>query len=135
MTTTMFDDPGPVLRESLPRRPPRAGSRNRNERSRSELMSDPFEQLGLPSDADEAEIRRRYLELVRENSPDRAPERFAEIHAAYEAVRDPARRLEGQALRDPCQADSLESVEARLRERLRDARIPVSVLVAWADSA
>jgi curved DNA-binding protein CbpA len=98
-------------------------------------MRDPFEELGLPSDADEAQIRRRYLELVREFPPDRAPERFAEIHAAYEQVRDPARRLKARILEIHPRSDSLESVEARLRERLRDARIPVSVLVAWADSA
>jgi curved DNA-binding protein CbpA len=98
-------------------------------------MIDPFEQLGLPSEADEAQIRRRYLELVRDNPPDRAPERFADIHAAYEEVRDPARRLRARLLEFHAKADSLESVEARLRERLRDTRIPVSVLVAWADSA
>jgi curved DNA-binding protein CbpA len=98
-------------------------------------MKDPFEQLGLPSDADEAQIRRRYLELVREYPPDRAPERFAELHAAYEAVRDPARRLEARILEIEAKTDSLEVIEARLRERLRDARIPVSLLVAWADSA
>lgn len=98
-------------------------------------MNDPFEQLGLPSDAGEAEIRRRYLELVREHPPDRSPDRFAEIHAAYEAVRDPALRLKARLLEIRAKADSLESIEARLRDRLRDARIPVSVLVSWADSA
>ncbi len=42
-------------------------------------MIDAYETLGLPNDADEAQIRTRYLELVREFPPDRAPERFAEI--------------------------------------------------------
>ena len=45
-------------------------------------MNDPYVQLGLPPSADETEIRRRYLELVRQFPPDRAPERFAEIRAA-----------------------------------------------------
>ena len=40
-------------------------------------MNDPYETLGLSPDAGESEIRRRYLELVREFPPDRAPERFA----------------------------------------------------------
>ena len=57
-------------------------------------MSDPYEVLGLPRQADEAEIRRRYLELVRQFSPDRAPTEFAAIRAAYDAVRDPALRLD-----------------------------------------
>src|SRR4051812_27039294 len=98
-------------------------------------MKDPFEQLGLPPDADLAQIRRRYLELVRENPPDREPERFAEIHAAYEAVRDPARRLEARIFDFDTKTDLLEVIEGRLREKLRDARIPVSLLVTWADSA
>ena len=55
-------------------------------------MIDPYEQLGLPPSADETEIRQHYLELVRQFPPDRAPERFAEIRAAYDALRDPVSR-------------------------------------------
>ena len=62
-------------------------------------MSDPYEVLGLADDADEAEIRRRYLELVRQSPPDREPERFAAVRAAYDEVRDPVRRLEAQLFR------------------------------------
>jgi len=57
---------------------------------------DPFVILGLPREATEAEIRARYLELVKEFPPDRAPGRFREIRAAFEAAKDPlviARRL------------------------------------------
>ena len=36
-------------------------------------MSDPYEVLGLPRTADEAETRPRYLELVRQFPPDRDP--------------------------------------------------------------
>jgi curved DNA-binding protein CbpA len=46
-------------------------------------VDDHFETLGLTRDSSEAEIRQRYLELVRAFSPERAPERFAAIHAAY----------------------------------------------------
>ena len=42
-------------------------------------MTDPYEVLGLPRFADETEIRKRYLELVRQFSPDRDPVRFTEI--------------------------------------------------------
>ena len=34
-------------------------------------MSDPYEVLGLPGDADDETIRRRYLELVRQFTPER----------------------------------------------------------------
>jgi curved DNA-binding protein CbpA len=98
-------------------------------------MSDPYEQLGLSPGADDATIRKRYLELVRQFSPDQAPERFAEIHAAYDTLRDPAKRIEARVLDLDSKAHSLESITAQLQERLRDSRFPVSLLVSWADSA
>lgn len=58
--------------------------------------TDPFAVLGLTNQAGEEEIRTRYLELVRQYPPDRAPDRFREIREAYEAAKDPlmiAKRL------------------------------------------
>jgi curved DNA-binding protein CbpA len=97
-------------------------------------MTDPHETLGLTPDAGEAEIRRRYLELVREFPPDRAPERFAAIHTAYEELRDPARRLQSQIFRCETTVDSLEALSADLRRRLRTARLSVDSLLNLADS-
>src|SRR4051794_11161609 len=96
-------------------------------------MSDPYEVLGLPRHASEEEIRRRYLELVRENPPDRAPERFAAVRAAYDAVRDPIRRLEAQ-LFEIRSGDSLEAIASDVRARLLGARIPLDTLLALAES-
>lgn len=50
---------------------------------------DPFEILGLPQGSNEERVRARYLELVKLHPPERDPERFREIHRAYEAARDP----------------------------------------------
>jgi len=97
-------------------------------------MNDPYDVLELTSDASEAEIRRRYLELVREFPPDRAPERFAAVHAAYEALRDPARRLRSQLFQSETTADSLDTLAADLRRRLRHARLPVASLLNLADA-
>src|SRR5271156_346335 len=97
-------------------------------------MNDPYEVLELKPDADETEIRQRYLELVRANPPDQAPERFAEIHAAYASLRDPAERLHTQIFGLAAKADSFESIATLLRARMRDARLPVDTLLAWADS-
>lgn len=97
-------------------------------------MNDPYETLGLGPEAGETEIRRRYLELVREFPPDRAPERFAEVHAAYEALRDPARRLETQLFTWETKHDSLEALAADLRGRLRRVRLPVATLLELAES-
>ncbi len=49
--------------------------------------------LGLSPGASTAEIRQRYLQLVRANPPGRAPERFQKITAAYEALKDERTRV------------------------------------------
>ena len=95
-------------------------------------MSDPYAVLGLPMHAGEAEIRQRYLELVRQHPPDQAPERFAAIRAAYDEVRDPRRGLETR-LFATSSSDSLEAIAADLRGRLTAARLPLDVLLSLAD--
>jgi curved DNA-binding protein CbpA len=96
-------------------------------------MNDPYRVLELTPDASESEIRRRYLELVRAFPPDRAPERFAAIHAAYAALRDPASRLSEQLFGLEPKNASFESITADLHARLRELRVPVDVLLSWAD--
>jgi curved DNA-binding protein CbpA len=49
---------------------------------------DPYGVLGIDDDADDDAIRRRYLELVKEFPPERHPERFAAVRAAYERLKD-----------------------------------------------
>ena len=56
-------------------------------------MTDPYAILGLPADSDDDAIRRRYLELGRQFSPEQAPERFAAVRAAYERLRGRDTRL------------------------------------------
>lgn len=95
-------------------------------------MSDPFAVFGLPPESSEAEVRRRYLQLVREHPPDRAPQRFAEIHAAYEQLRNPVVRVEAKL--DLIEsAGSLADLIADVRGRLRATRIPTQTLLALAE--
>jgi curved DNA-binding protein CbpA len=98
-------------------------------------MSDPYEVLGLPRSADEGEIRKRYLEQVRQYPPDRDPSRFAEVRAAYEQLRDPVRRLEGQ-LFEIDSGETIAVIANDLRSRLRDRlnHLPLDVLLAMAES-
>lgn len=96
-------------------------------------MHESYEVLGLSPEADEAQIRERYLALVREFPPDRAPERFAEIRAAYDALRDPLVSLERRVF-SLQSSDSLAAIEADLRTRLRTARLPAAALLALADA-
>jgi curved DNA-binding protein CbpA len=95
-------------------------------------MNDPYEVLGIPADADTSTVRRRYLELVRDHPPERSPERFTEIRAAYEQLRDPVRRLEIQLFHIDGD-DSLEEILADTRTRLRDQHIPLDTLLPLAE--
>ena len=97
------------------------------------MSSDPYEVMGLSPQADEAAVRRRYLELVREFPPDRAPERFAEIRAAYDELRDPVRRVAMQ-LFSTATDDSLDALAADLRARLLDARPTLAEILALAEA-
>jgi curved DNA-binding protein CbpA len=96
-------------------------------------MSDPYEIMALPPTASENEIRQRYLELVRAHPPDRAPEQFAAINAAYAELRDPVERLEKQIFGLEYRGDSIETIVADLRKRLRKARLPVDSFMTLAD--
>ena len=61
-------------------------------------MNDPYEILGLPHSADETEIRRRYLELVRQFPPDRMPRPVCRDPGGLRRLAHPMARLEAQAL-------------------------------------
>ena len=61
-------------------------------------MNDPFSTLGVGEDADDDQIKQRYLSLVRLFPPDREPERFQAYRAAYEALSDQRKRLETKLL-------------------------------------
>jgi curved DNA-binding protein CbpA len=76
------------------------------------LIRDPFTVLGVADDAGDAEIRRRYLALVRDFPPDRAPERFQELRAAYEALSDERKRLATKLLHTNSAALSRLSMDA-----------------------
>jgi curved DNA-binding protein CbpA len=56
------------------------------------LIADPYKMLGLSRKATALEIKKAYFTLVREHSPERDPEGFKRIRAAYEALRSPETR-------------------------------------------
>ncbi len=96
-------------------------------------MPTAHETFGVSSTASEAEIRTRYLQLVREFPPDRAPERFAEIRAAYDELRDPAPQLERRVLSLHTN-DSLGELQSELRSRLNLAKLPTAAFISLADA-
>lgn len=72
----------------------------------STSSSDPYQVLGVPTDADEETIRRAYREAALRDHPDRNPgdlaaeERFKAASEAYATLRDPDARRRYDAYRD-----------------------------------
>jgi curved DNA-binding protein CbpA len=92
-------------------------------------MSDPYAVLGLSPDSDDETIRRRYLELVRQFSPEHHPEKFAAVRAAYESLRDLNTRLRHQLF----EAGRTETVDAIVEEiacRSPRRRVSLKALLA-----
>ena len=96
-------------------------------------MKSAHETLGVSKDANEAEIRSRYLQLVREFPPDRAPERFAEIRAAFDELRNPIVQIE-RKLFSMSSGNTLNDLQAELRSRLKTAKLSVAALLTLADA-
>jgi preprotein translocase subunit Sec63 len=96
-------------------------------------MRDPHEILGLDLDADAETIRRRYLELVRQFSPERAPREFGEIRGAYDRLRDPVVNLDCR-LFNLTASHTLDSMLADMQPDVRRQRITTEVLLSLARS-
>ncbi len=60
---------------------------------------DPFSVLGVDVQADEAAVRDAYRAALRFHPPERDPEGFKRLRAAYEALRDPTQRVEAAVCR------------------------------------
>lgn len=92
-------------------------------------MSDPFKILDVPLDADDATIRARYLELVRQFPPEQQPEQFGRIRSAYESIRD----FHGRVKYRLFEHGSNETIEAIIEElacRTPRPRITLRDLIA-----
>ena len=53
----------------------------------------PYEILGVSPRANDTDVRKAYLDLVRRYPPESHAEKFQEIHAAYEMIKDEKGRL------------------------------------------
>ncbi|MDR3191568.1 MAG: DnaJ domain-containing protein [Treponema sp.] len=63
-----------------------------------EVKKTHYETLGIKKNAGEDEIKRAYFGLVRKYQPDRFPEEFKEIRAAYETLSDRKKRADYDAV-------------------------------------
>ncbi len=92
-------------------------------------MKDPFSILGVDENADDSEIKRRYLALVRDFPPDREPDRFQTYRAAFEALQTERQRLAARLLAPHnaaltrLETASLPPPEARRQSRVSQAQL------------
>ena len=56
-------------------------------------MPNPFDLLGVAEDTSDDAIKKAYLQRVREHPPERDPERFQAIRAAFELIKTRPDRL------------------------------------------
>jgi curved DNA-binding protein CbpA len=59
-------------------------------------MKTPFDILGVADEATDEEIKKAYLQKVRQYPPERSPEQFQNIRAAFEAIKTQQQRLKYQ---------------------------------------
>ncbi len=94
-------------------------------------MSDPYEILGLGPDCDDAAIRARYLELVRQFPPEKHPEKFAAVRQAYDSLRDLDTRLRHRIF-EAGKKDTIEAVAEELACRSSRRRVTLDTLLKTA---
>jgi tetratricopeptide (TPR) repeat protein len=63
-----------------------------------EVKKNHYEVLGIPNTATDDEIKRAYFGMVRKYQPDRFPDEFKEIRAAYEILMDGKKRADYDAI-------------------------------------
>jgi curved DNA-binding protein CbpA len=97
-------------------------------------MSDPYAVFGLPADSDDETIRRRYLELVKQFSPEREPGKFAAIRRAYESLRDLETRLRHR-LFEAGKHESIDVIVEELACRTSRRRMSLQALLSMAPKA
>jgi DnaJ domain len=74
--------------------------------------------LGVAANASEEEIRRAYLQKVKEFPPDRSPAEFERIRDAYESLRDPRSRAKAMLVAPDVNVPLVSLVDGHKRRRI-----------------
>jgi curved DNA-binding protein CbpA len=91
-------------------------------------MTDAYQVLGISADSDDAAIRRRYLELVRQYPPEQHPEKFAAVREAYETLKDTDTRLH-RRLFDVDKDDAIDKLIEEIACRNQRRRLSLAELL------
>jgi curved DNA-binding protein CbpA len=92
-------------------------------------VESPYQVLGVSREASEAEIKRAYFNQVREHPPERDPEGFKRIRAAYEKLRSGTERAETDLFTIDVQPAGLDPA-ALLRSEVEPPPITLATLRA-----
>ena len=84
--------------------------------------------LGLSPDCTEEELRKRYLELVRQFPPETHGEKFSRIHEAYEKLKNPLESIQEMFFSLELD-DSIEQIITDVLDDIRHERLPTQVLL------
>ena len=92
-----------------------------------------YHTLGLSPDCTEEELRKRYLELVRQYPPESYAEKFSRIHEAYEKLKNPLESIPAM-LFELDSDDSIERIIADTLAEARNERLPTSMLLKMGEA-
>ena len=76
-----------------------------------------FLTLGLPLEASDEEIRKRYLELIKKHTPEKDPDQFQKITTAYEKIKSVHIRIQTRLFGVLDQGDPEKSLMALSRAK------------------
>ncbi len=92
-------------------------------------MPDPYKVLNVTPEDDDETVRQAYLAAARQFPPDRCPEEFARVSAAYEKIKTEDRRL-ALFLFDPARGETLDELLTEERCRTSMKRVGLSSLLS-----
>ncbi|MCL2118191.1 MAG: J domain-containing protein [Planctomycetaceae bacterium] len=87
-----------------------------------------YHTLGLSPDCSEADLRKRYLTLVRRYPPETHPDKFSKIHEAYEYLKNPLESIPDM-LFSLTTEDTIDRIIADVIDDVRNERLPTSLLL------
>jgi DnaJ domain len=94
----------------------------------NDSVLDPRAVLSVSQFASLADIRARYLQLVRDNPPDRDPAKFRKIHRAYQMLCDPLEQARA-LLEPPKSVQTLSEVcDAAEQQKPKMSRLTILAL-------
>jgi curved DNA-binding protein CbpA len=89
-------------------------------------MKTPFDLLEIAENATDEAIKKAYLQKVRQYPPERAPEQFQAIRAAFEAIKTQEQRLKYQLFHN--EPPSLNALLAHAQQRGTPQRPTIELL-------